>query len=250
MRLDSVWLQPCMVPHWGARGSGGGEIVRERDKACCAAGTGTRWLCSHAGRRYSCGGSGNQELGRSWTHSEKRLRGKTVFTIVRWIPPKSGLSRLTAVVLTQRVTGASRAAKYGAVAVLVRSMNLKIDDFPHTGSVIYDSAYTRIPAAAISTKAAETLSAAIKAEKNLEVSVRMSCQTLPDAPSYNVIGEIRGSEHPGRFITMGGHLDSLGCGSWCTRRRCRYCSVYGCPQIIAAYWLQTAQHHTFCGVYE
>lgn len=212
MGLDSVWLQPCMVPHWER---GAAEEVKMYGK-------GTKPVALQA---LALGGSVATPAGgiraevveiRSWEEldalGEKGLRGRIVFYNRPMDPTKIRTFEAYGGCVDQRVTGASRAAKYGATAVLVRSMNLKIDDFPHTGSVIYDSAYTRIPAAAISTKAAETLAAAIKGQKNLEVSVRMSCQTLPDAPSYNVIGEIRGGEHPDRFITMGGHLDSWDVG--------------------------------------
>jgi hypothetical protein len=212
MRLDSVWLQPCMVPHWER---GAAEEVKLYSK-------GARPVVLQA---LALGGSVATPAGgiraevveiRSWEAldalGERGLRGKIVFYNRPMDPTKIRTFEAYGGCVDQRVTGASRAAKYGAVAVLVRSMNLKIDDFPHTGSVIYDSAYTRIPAAAISTKAAETLASAIKAYKSPEVSVRMNCQTLPDASSYNVIGEIRGSQYPDRFITMGGHLDSWDVG--------------------------------------
>jgi Peptidase family M28 len=95
---------------------------------------------------------------------------------------------------------------------LVRSMSLRLDDFPHTGTLIYDSTHALIPAAAISTLAAEKLSEAIRVKGKATVSIQMSCQTLPDVPSFNVIGEIRGSERPNEFITIGGHLDSWDVG--------------------------------------
>jgi hypothetical protein len=112
----------------------------------------------------------------------------------------------------QRVDGASRAAKYGAIGVLVRSVNLRIDDFPHTGTLHYDSAYALIPAAAISTIAAEKLSKTLQDNPKTLVSMKLFCQTLPDVPSFNVIGEIRGTERPETYIIVGGHLDSWDVG--------------------------------------
>jgi hypothetical protein len=112
----------------------------------------------------------------------------------------------------QRVSGASRASKYGAVAVLVRSMALRLDDFPHAGGLRYDSTYALIPAAAISTNAAEQLSQVLREDGSATVSLRMDCRTLPDVLSYNVIGEIRGAERPGEVIVVGGHLDSWDVG--------------------------------------
>ncbi|WP_338407494.1 M28 family peptidase [uncultured Flavobacterium sp.] len=110
----------------------------------------------------------------------------------------------------QRFAGAKEASKYGAVATIVRSMNLRLDDFPHTGNQSYGdipkSQY--IPAAAISTNAAELLSKSLKKNSHLQFYLKQSCQQLEDVLSYNVIGEILGSEHPENIMIVGGHLDS------------------------------------------
>ncbi|NQV53880.1 MAG: M20/M25/M40 family metallo-hydrolase [Flavobacteriales bacterium] len=108
--------------------------------------------------------------------------------------------------------GAVEAAKYGAAGALVRSLNLRIDDFPHTGSMKYDEGIDSIPAAAVSTQDAETLSRLLAESQEVKVMMRQSCQTLPDKESFNVIGEIKGSEHPDRVIVVGGHLDSWDVG--------------------------------------
>jgi Zn-dependent M28 family amino/carboxypeptidase len=93
-------------------------------------------------------------------------------------------------------------------------MTSSIDDFPHTGGLRYgdipDS--EKIPSAAISTKAANLLSEKLKENPNLLFYFKQSCETLPDAPSFNVIGEITGSEFPEKYITVGGHLDSWDLG--------------------------------------
>ncbi len=108
----------------------------------------------------------------------------------------------------QRRAGASRAAKYGAIGVVVRSLTTELDDRPHTGSLVYDEKYPKIPAVCISTNDAEKLSKALKTEGVIKLFLRTMCQTLPDAPSHNVIGEIKGSEFPNEVIVVGGHLDS------------------------------------------
>ena len=117
----------------------------------------------------------------------------------------------------QRSSGAREAGELGAVGVIVRSMNLRLDDFPHTGSTNYkDIAMDkRIPAAAISTNGAEELSKLLKENSNAKLYFKQSCQTLEDVLSYNVVGEITGSEHPNKVMVVGGHLDSwdLGDGS-------------------------------------
>jgi hypothetical protein len=110
----------------------------------------------------------------------------------------------------QRYAGAKEASKFGAVATIVRSMNLRLDDFPHTGNQSYGdipkSQY--IPTAAISTNAAELLSKTLKNNPNLKFYLKQSCQLMEDVLSYNVIGEIKGSEHPENIMVVGGHLDS------------------------------------------
>jgi len=108
----------------------------------------------------------------------------------------------------QRVRGASEAAKLGALAVLVRSLTLRIDDFPHTGLLEYDPAAPKIPAAAVSTAGAEFLSALLRKEPDVRVHLELNCQNLAPVPSANVVGEIRGSERPDEIILVGGHLDS------------------------------------------
>ena len=110
----------------------------------------------------------------------------------------------------QRYSGAKEAGKLGAVATIVRSMNLRLDDFPHTGAMSYGDIPEQqyIPSAAISTNAAEILSKSLKSNPNLKFYFRQSCSKMADVLSYNVIGEIKGSEHPEKIMVVGGHLDS------------------------------------------
>lgn len=108
--------------------------------------------------------------------------------------------------------GAVEAAKYGAVGAIVRSLNMRIDEFPHTGSMHYEGGIDSIPAAAISTLHAEQLSKALAEGKDMEFYFRQTCDTLPDKQSYNVIGELKGSEYPDEIILVGGHLDSWDVG--------------------------------------
>ncbi|RYE11615.1 MAG: M20/M25/M40 family metallo-hydrolase, partial [Sphingobacteriaceae bacterium] len=72
----------------------------------------------------------------------------------------------------------------------------------------YEEGGNKIPAAAISTKGANQLSAILKQQKGVKFYLKQSCQTLPDVQSYNVVGELKGTENPNEFITVGGHLDS------------------------------------------
>lgn len=107
-----------------------------------------------------------------------------------------------------RYIGAAEAARYGAVASIVRSMTNYISEHPNTGAQGYNDSLKKIPCAAISTKHAEQLSSMLKADPQLKFYMKMNCQTLPDTKSYNVIGEIKGTEHPEEIIIVGGHLDS------------------------------------------
>ena len=107
-----------------------------------------------------------------------------------------------------RSKGASEAARYGAVGSVVRSMTNYVNDDPHTGAQNYNDSLPKIPCCAISTLDADYLSAALQKDPKAKFFFRMSCETLPDVKSYNVIGEIKGSEHPEEIITVGGHLDS------------------------------------------
>src|SRR5690606_10204544 len=108
--------------------------------------------------------------------------------------------------------GASEAAKLGAIGVIVRSMGVNLEDYPHTGSLRYTLNVPKIPAVAIATRHAELLSELLKDDKDLKFYFETHCETLPDAPSFNVIGELKGTERPDEIIVVGGHLDSWDLG--------------------------------------
>lgn len=107
----------------------------------------------------------------------------------------------------QRGKGASESARHGGVAALVRSMTARLDDVPHTGAMRYADDVPQVPAAAVSTRGAEALSAALRAGETVRVRLELDCQTLPDSPSADVIGELVGREHPEEVVLVGGHLD-------------------------------------------
>ncbi|MBI2516053.1 MAG: M20/M25/M40 family metallo-hydrolase [Opitutae bacterium] len=107
-----------------------------------------------------------------------------------------------------RNRGPAEAAKHGAVGVVIHSVTHAHDDVPHTGATTYLPDVPRIPAAALSALASERLSAALAREPALQLELRIHSQWFDDAPSHNVIAELRGSEHPEQVILVGGHLDS------------------------------------------
>ncbi|MEI7483434.1 MAG: M20/M25/M40 family metallo-hydrolase [Ignavibacteriota bacterium] len=112
----------------------------------------------------------------------------------------------------QRVKGAVESARYGAIGVIVRSATVAYDGYPHTGVMRYNDSLTKIPAIGISTKESDILSGLLKEDKDLEFYFRTTCHQDADVESFNVIGEIKGSEFPEEVIVVGGHVDSWDLG--------------------------------------
>lgn len=137
----------------------------------------------------------------------EKVKGKIVFFNAAVEPsifnPGEGYGKY----VYQRAAGASEAAKYGAVAALVRSITNQLDTFPHTGIMHYADTTNKIPALAISTVDANKLSALLQENPETKVFVRNTSKDLPPIKCFNVIAELRGSEKPNEIITVGGHLD-------------------------------------------
>jgi hypothetical protein len=152
-----------------------------------------------------------EQLGRA------KIEGKIVFYNRPMEPTLINTFAAYGGCVDQRYSGAEAAAKFGAVGVIVRSMNLRLDDFPHTGAMSYGDLPLdqRIPAAAISTKGADLLSATLSLNKQTQFYFKQNSRNFPDVKSYNVIGEIKGNLYPDEIMVVGGHLDSwdLGDGS-------------------------------------
>lgn len=110
--------------------------------------------------------------------------------------------------VSQRYWGASEAVKYGAVAVLVRSLTTLTDDFPHTGSMGYKDGVHKIPAAALSTEDADRLNEYCTANGSALLTLELNCYNAGTIQTSNVIGEIRGTENPDQVIVIGAHIDS------------------------------------------
>src|SRR5213593_4622149 len=112
-----------------------------------------------------------------------------------------------------RGTGASRAAEYGAVAVVIRSVGSASLRTPHTGALRYDPAQPKIPAAAMTIEDAMLVDRLIRKGERVRMHLVLTPRTLPDVESANVIAEIRGSEKPEEIVLLGGHLDSWDLGT-------------------------------------
>ena len=212
--LDKVWLQPVMVPKW-VRGvpefayieTSPGSTIKVN---ICALG-GSISTPSTGLKAKIIEVSGVDELEKL---GKDKIEGKIVFfnrpmdaSLINTFESYGGC-------VNQRYSGAMEASKFGAIGVIVRSMNLRIDDLPHTGSMTYGDIPPddRIPSAAISTKHADLLSGMVKLDNNIQFYFKQNSKQLDDVLSHNVIGEITGSEYPDEYIVVGGHLDSWDLG--------------------------------------
>ena len=210
-KLDTIYFQRIMVPHW-VRGKT--ELVSWKNKK----GSIVNVNCTALGGSVGTNGvlKGDLIEINNWNqleeYGEKLIKGKIVFFNRPMNPTYISTGMSYGNCVDQRHNGASRAVEYGAIAVLVRSMTLKFDKNPHTGSMSYTDSTKKIPAVAISTKDAHDLSEALKINNVKSLSLELSCRQLPDTVSYNVIGEIKGSKFPEEIILVGGHLDSWDIG--------------------------------------
>jgi len=209
--FDKVWLQPVIVPYW-ERG----------DVESCTILDLNRELSTLA-----LGGSISTPVEgitaevievKTFEELEKRkdeAKGKIVFFSRALDQGKVNTFSGYGGAVNKRVNGAVEAAKYGAVAVVIRSITTKYDNVPHTGVMDYNDTIPKIPAAALGFLDADFLSDELKKNPDLKVNLKLNCRTLPDAQSFNVIGEIKGTEFPDEIVLVGGHFDSwdVGCGA-------------------------------------
>ena len=206
--LDKVYLQEVMVPHWVRGEKETAYILDNKTKTIvpiCALG-GSVATAKTGLTAEVIEVQGIEELK---TLGDK-VKGKIVFLNRPMNPENIETFTSYGACVDQRFAGAKEAAKLGAVGTIVRSMNLRLDDFPHTGAQSYGDLPKEqyIPTAAISTNGAELLSQTLKTNPALKFYFKQSCQTLPDVLSHNVVGEITGTEHPENIMVVGGHLDS------------------------------------------
>lgn len=213
MNLDTVYLQPLFVRSW-IRGekeyaSMSSQILGEQTNLNVSAlgfsiGTGVNGI------------SGNVIEVKTLDELERlgyeNVNGKILFYNRPADPTFINTFRAYGGAVDQRWRGAIDGARFGAIAVIVRSVTLANDDFPHTGNMAYDSALKKIPAIGISTNDADKLSKWLSIDKNLEFYFRTNCYQDIEKPSNNVVAEIRGSEFPDEIILIGGHIDAWDIG--------------------------------------
>ena len=209
---ETAWLQECMVPHWvrGGKDLASATVAPEKNggkpyqKTLDIIALGNSVGSMKPLKASVIEINSFDELDQK----KEEVKDKIVFynykfnpTFVRTFQAYSDAGRF-------RREGPTRAAKYGAKAIIVRSLSHSTDNNPHTGSTAYtDSTVPKIPAVAIGLRDADWLSD-ISKQRNVEVTLHTHGRFLPDTIGHNVIGEIKGREFPDEYITVGGHLDS------------------------------------------
>jgi len=204
---DKVYLQQCMVPHW-VRGKGDKVSITSINNKPVNITLDALALGNALGNGKTV--TAEVLAVKDFTELEKRkdeVKGKIVFYNYPFNPTYVVPGRAYGESGIYRHSGASRAAKYGAVAVVIRSLTEATDNNPHTGAMQYDSAYPKIPAAALGLKDADKLWKETKSSV-VKLSIAMHGKQMPDTIGYNVIAELKGTTFPDEYITIGGHLDS------------------------------------------
>jgi carboxypeptidase Q len=202
--LENVRKEPVKVPHW-VRGQESLEIVAPRRHTLVMLGLG------NSVGTPADGIEAELLIVRSFQELDAagpRVKGK----IVLYNVPFSTYGET----VRHRAAGPSRAAALGAVAALVRSVGPAGLRTPHTGALTYDPVAPQIPAAAVTTEDADRLQRMIDRGTTLRLRLKMEAKMLPDADSFNVVGEIRGREHPEEVVVVGGHFDSWDVGTGST----------------------------------
>lgn len=202
-----------VVPHW-VRGEERGRLVSHNDQRIVLTALGGSVATPAAGITADVVEvtSYDQlaELGRA------KLQGKIVFynLPMDMALVESGRAfEAYSKAVVFRGTGASRAAEYGAVAAVVRSVASASLRTPHTGSLRYEEKKPKIPAAAVTTEDAELMHRLLAKGERVRMQLVLTPRTLPDVVSANVVAEIRGSERPDEIVLIGGHLDSWDLGT-------------------------------------
>ena len=203
---DSVYLQPCTVTHW----------VRGAKEEGSFFSSGQKYILHLTALGNSEGSKGKMvdadivEV-KSMDELEKlgnNVKGKIVFFNIAMNPTYIRTFQAYGESGVGRRSGPAQAARYGAVGAWVRSLASNADDHPHTGATQYNDSFPKIPAVAISTNDANKISGMLASGKPVRGSFKTNCTVLGTSPSFNVIGEIKGSEFPDQIISVGGHLDS------------------------------------------
>lgn len=202
------YKQQCMVPHWERAGKDEAMILVDNVKSPLkvaalgnAVGTGLPGIKAPV---IVVNSFDDLEL------KKDDLKGKIIFYNYKFKNTNVRTFESYGDAVKYRGQGASRAARYGALAVIVRSMSHSVDNYPHTGSLHYNDSMPSIPAFAIGLRDADWLAA--YPVKGAIMQLVSHCAFFADTVGHNIIGELIGSEKPDEIITVGGHLDSWDLG--------------------------------------
>ena len=198
--LDNVRNEKVMVPHW-VRGEESLEITGPVTRKLAVLGLGNSIGTPAEGI------TAEAIVVRNFDELDKlggQVRGKIVVYNAPFVSYGA--------TVVYRLTGASRAARYGAVAALVRSITPVSLQTPHTGAMRYDEGQPKIPTAAITIEGAELLQRMNDRGEKPTLRLKMEAKFLPDVESANVIAELKGSEKPDEVVLVSGHFDSWDVG--------------------------------------
>jgi carboxypeptidase Q len=208
---DKVYLQPVKVPHWirgkqefGVQLRNGKFIKLNPTMLGNSDGTSADGVVAEIIEVAH-----EKELERL---GEENIRGKIVFFNHYWDQSKISPFDEYGPCVFYRWAGPSLAAKYGAVGCVIRSAGSAYDNYAHTGSMRYDTAFNKIPACALSYEESNMLEQAIRRQEVKQGRIFSTCHFEEEVLSYNVIGEITGTDFPDEIIDIGGHLDSWDVG--------------------------------------
>ena len=199
--LENVHTEPVMVPKW-VRGRESAEIIEPARHAIAMLGLGESIGTAAAGVQAEA------LVVRSFDELDQNA-DKAKGRIVVFNVPFTTYNDSRPV----RSNATTRAARYGGVAALVRSIGPAGLRLPHTGSLSYANGVTKIPGAAIATEDADRLQRMADRGEKIVLRLQMEGHFEPDVESANVVGEIRGREKPDEFVVVGGHLDSWDVGA-------------------------------------
>jgi carboxypeptidase Q len=208
---DKVYKQQCMVPHW-VRGGKEEAYIEYKNKN----GAQQKMMLDVLALGNSTGTAKNGIKAplimiSNYDELEQKkdaVKGKIVFYSNGFNATNISTGKSYGESGVYRRSGPARAAKYGAVGVLIRSLSISTDNNPHTGATLYDSTAAKIPCAAMGLRDADKLTALLKTGTSCQAFIKTAGYFLPDTIGNNIIGEIKGTEQPEKIITIGGHLDS------------------------------------------
>ncbi len=209
--FDTVYLQEVMVPHW-ERGAVEEVFYYEDKKKVNLSILGAGGTVSTPKEGITAEVVEVFSLDEVDDLGEEKVKGKIVFYNKGFNPRFINQGASYGQTGFQRRSGAVKAAEYGAVGSVFRSLSSIEDDVPHTGGMSYKEGVDSIPHGALGVVSAIKLSKALKKDPKTKLTIKLSGKWFPDALSHNVIGELRGAKTPENIITVGGHLDSWDVG--------------------------------------